>query len=98
MFQVIVQQQQRPKRKRKKPKVFDEDDYNMNDDYENLTNFNLDEEIVKVEETVKNEQETEIVKIQTFDADNQTHCKICGRAVLDEKRLEVHMLVRFAFF
>ena len=100
----ILEQQpkERPKRKRKKPKAFDEDydDYNMND-YENLTDFNL-EEVVKVETTllVKNEQETEALvdKIQTFDADNQTHCKICNRAVLDEKRLEVHMLVRFAFF
>ena len=100
----ILEQQpkERPKRKRKKPKAFDEDydDYNMND-YENLTDFNL-EEVVKVETTlppVKNEQETEALvdKIQTFDADNQTHCKICNRAVLDEKRLEVHMLVRFAF-
>ena len=98
----LQQQKERPKRKRKKPKAFDEDydDYNMND-YENLTDFNL-EEVVKVETTlpVKNEQETEVLvdKIQTFDADNQTHCKICNRAVLDEKRLEVHMLVRFAFF
>ena len=81
----------RPKRKRKSLKSKDENFYFDNDDLQDIV---LDDfEPVKEESELKNELfEGEPVK--TFNEEDQTNCKVCGRAVLDEKRLEVHMLVK----